>query len=189
MSKKKYIENPEKMWKDVNGYEGVYEVSNQGDVRSVDRVIKCSNGKILNVKGKNMTQRESRGYKRVGLSKGHKEKVYSVHRLVAKAFILNEFNKKTVNHIDGNRSNNMCSNLEWSTLSENIKHSFESLGKKTHNRKLKHCDIIDIRNNCFMTKRKPFLAGNVNEFAEKYKVSNVAIRNIIKGVYYKDISL
>lgn len=118
-------------WYPLKGYEGLYEITQCGMVRVI------GNQKALNsVLGKNgsnvLSQQLTKfGYKKVLLSKDGLRKTYTVHRLVALTFIDNPFNKKTVNHIDGNKTNNNLSNLEWATQSENVLHSFNQLGKKS----------------------------------------------------------
>lgn len=95
------------IWKDVVGYEGLYQVSNLGYVKRKNRILKH-------------TYREH--YKAVILCKNGKTKTFQVHRLVALAFIPNTNNLPQINHIDGNKLNNKVSNLEWVTPSENRKH-------------------------------------------------------------------
>lgn len=110
-------------WKDVVGYEGLYEVSNLGNVRSIDREIKCKNGNVQLFKGKVISQYDNgKGYKNVTLWKNNKPKIIYVHRLVAIAFIENKLEKPCINHIDKNRGNNNVSNLEWCTQKENEFH-------------------------------------------------------------------
>lgn len=113
------------IWKEIEGFENYYEVSNLGNVRGVDRLIPW-NGTTRNQKGKMCRLIEDgAGYIRVDLNKNGKRKLKSVHRLVAGAFLPNTENKPEVNHIDGNKKNNILENLEWVTRSENMKHAVD----------------------------------------------------------------
>lgn len=104
-----------------------YEVSSLGNVRSVDRIITRIDGQTRRYKGKVMSQNTDRyGYSNVYLSLNNKNTRMRVHRLVAIAFLLNPECKEQVNHKDGNKSNNVVDNLEWSTNSENQKHAIDS---------------------------------------------------------------
>lgn len=98
-------------WRPIKGYEGIYVVSNLGNIRSVKKKIYRK-------------QRLER-YKRAELSKNGIRKVYLVHRLVAIAFVDNPDNKKQVNHKDGNKHNNISINLEWCSHSENMQHAHQ----------------------------------------------------------------
>ena len=115
-------------WLPIKNYEGLYEVSESGEVRSIDRVIPVSNQSDRTVKGKVIYQTSNVqvGYKQVSLWKNNKNTLYYVHRLVAEAFIPNPDSKPEVNHIDGNRCNNLVENLEWVTSSENSYHASET---------------------------------------------------------------
>ena len=106
-------------WKPVKGFEGLYEVSNLGNVRSVDRYV--TNGKhYCFLKGKpKKAFPNSMGYLRAMLHKNKKEKNYFVHRLVANAFIPNPNNLPCIDHIDRNYLNNSADNLRWCTQKEN----------------------------------------------------------------------
>ena len=100
------------IWKDIKGYEGKYQISNKGRVRSLD--YKGTKKKKLL---KASTNKE--GYIQIRLYKNGKGKTYFVHRLVAEAFILNPNNYPVVNHKDENKSNNSVDNLEWCTVEYN----------------------------------------------------------------------
>lgn len=110
-------------WRDIKGYEGLYQVSNEGRVKSVDRVIETPNN-IRNYKSKILVQTEKWcGYYEVSLYKNGKREHKSIHRLVAEAFIPNPQNKQCVDHINGIRNDNKVENLRWCTQQEN--NSFE----------------------------------------------------------------
>ena len=112
------------IWKPVVGFEGYYEVSNYGNVRSVDRMVKHSKGGFRLYKGKVLSTNLSvDGYRLVHLSKLNVSKMKRVNRLVAEAFIPNPMNLETVNHKDENKLNDNVENLEWMSVSDNIKYS------------------------------------------------------------------
>jgi hypothetical protein len=123
------------IWKPITGYEGMYEVSNTGYVRSVKRTVmlKTKNGKdrpclfksrILKPYCKLNDKRNILPRQQIVLSKNGKTISLFVHALVAKAFVSNPYNYETVNHKDGNPLNNNAENLEWISLADNIRHAF-----------------------------------------------------------------
>lgn len=135
-------------WRPVNGYEGYYEVSNTGKVRSVDRLITRTDGKVQPRKGKELffsvsnIEREQRSPRaKVQLWKDGVHEMKSVHRLVADAFVPNPENLPEVNHIDGNPLNNYVDNLEWITHRDNVIHAYTNglisrkTGRDHHNSK------------------------------------------------------
>lgn len=119
------------IWKPISGFEGYYEVSDTGCVRSVDRDIINKNGIRHHLKGKlmkltpviNKYRISNSNYIVVNLRKHGKSHVIPVHILVAKAFIPNPDNLPTVNHKDGDKSNNVVENLEWASYAENNIHA------------------------------------------------------------------
>lgn len=113
----------EEIWKDIEGYEGKYQVSNLGRVKSLKRKCNVLNGyRTVNEKILNLNKNRY-GYVTVNLSKNNKNKICTIHRLVATAFIPNPENKPQVNHIDGNKTNNIVENLEWVSKEENMQHA------------------------------------------------------------------
>jgi hypothetical protein len=138
------MDNTTENWKYVIGYEGLYEVSTSGIVRSIDRVI-YRNGRCAFYKGRVLKTYINRGYVYVTLSKKGIESGKKVHRLVAEAFIPNPDKFPDVNHKDENKSNNCIENLEWCTKEYNRKYgtaSFRSrLKHRAKGRAIKRYDL------------------------------------------------
>jgi hypothetical protein len=168
--------NPElnldgEIWLPIDGYGGHYEISNLGRLRSYGHFNKLVILKLF---------LGDRGYyRKTLLIKGTLiRKNYSVHRLVAMAFIPNHNGKPNVNHIDGNKLNNRVENLEWVTQSENLQHAvklgtLKTRGENNPLAKLKTEDVLHIR--------KVYSEGKytVNQLIKMYNVSEYAIRAII----------
>lgn len=114
------MKTEKEFWRPVSRYENLYEVSNIGNVRSVNRTI-FQQGRMQQYKGRNIAQWIGiHGYYCVKLSKNNKKKIFLVHRLVAEAFIPNDNNLPIINHKDENRLNNKVDNLEWCTAEYNV---------------------------------------------------------------------
>lgn len=117
------------IWKDIKGYEGLYQVSNLGRIKSFSK-----RKELIRKPTKN---KKRNGYLEISLFKNNKEKRFKVHRLVAEAFIPNPENKEEVNHIDGNKSNNNKNNLEWVTDKENKEHAWKNGLMNSNHKKVK----------------------------------------------------
>lgn len=119
----------QELWLPIEGYEGYYEVSNMGRVKSLSRPVENSQRNVKEKFNKFHLKRD--GYHSVLLSKNKIKKTIQLHRLVAKAFLPNPENKRVVNHIDGNKLNNCISNLEWVSSRENSCHYYRNINTGT----------------------------------------------------------
>lgn len=164
------------VWKEIEGYDGWYEVSNYGRVKSYKaggpRKTFSETPRILKLKCRND------GYVDISLSRNNNRKTCSVHRLVAEAFIPNPENKPEVNHLDCNRANNFYLNLKWSTPKENVAHSIlkgdRNVAEENNpNSKLSKEDVLKIR-------RKYNQGGTTYiDLADMYGVTKGQIGHII----------
>jgi len=117
------------IWKEISGLEGLYEISNLGNIRAMERSMPYNKHKnfFMTKKGKILKIGKNRkGYAQTRLRKDGEYLNVKIHRLVANAFIPNPKNKPQVNHKDGNKANNAIENLEWVTNQENTDHAVRS---------------------------------------------------------------
>lgn len=121
------MENNAEFWKDIVGFEGLYEISNYGNVKSCKRYVNFRFGKRLVFEKLLRLGKDKDGYLMAILCQDGIKKTVKIHRLVANAFIDKIDGKNIVNHIDSNKSNNILSNLEWVSSLENICHSKSKL--------------------------------------------------------------
>lgn len=175
------------IWKDVAGYEGHYQVSSIGRVKSLDRTIQSKLIGDFVKKGILLTPSKRGKYLKVSLSKDSAIIQYSVHRIVATAFIDNPCNKKCVNHINGIKHDNRVENLEWVTYSENTKHSYTNQlqisqkGSDCSQSKTDESSVIEMRN--------IYNSGiiTVTELAKKYGLSISTVSQILNRNRWKHI--
>lgn len=178
----------EEIWKDIKNYEGLYQISNLGRVRSLDRVVNSSGGRVQKIKGKIMAicyNKRINVYE-VHLHKDNKRKCFKVHRLVAEAFIENDdpVNKTTVNHIDGNRENNRVDNLEWLSYSDNLEHSYIKLHRPINRPKCmkRRCLCIDKTTNT-QTLYKSIEAASRGSGVSTTQIRRIANNECVNGKY------
>lgn len=132
-------------WRDVAGYEGEYQVSDAGRVKSLSRELTDRLGRKRKMKEKVLSPgRERGGYQNVFLCSSNGQRNMKVHRLVAEAFVPNPDDKPMVNHIDGDKNNNAASNLEWVTRIENTDHAIRA-GLVNHSENAKKATIVNRR--------------------------------------------
>lgn len=178
------------IWKSVVGFEGFYEVSSYGQVRSVDRTVlsggfyRRRNGKLLSQAIRN---KHNAIYYVVGLYKEGKSKMKLVQCLVAKAFVPNPENKPQVNHIDGNKLNNHKTNLEWNTAKENKHHSMYVLNSYSHGEN--HPDA-KINDDIVRYLRKQYIDNpNINKakLGREFGIDKSNIKNILIGKSWRHV--
>jgi hypothetical protein len=173
----------QEIWKDIQGYESLYQASNLSRIRSLDRIIYYSDGRINHTKGKiiNSYIDSSNGYSIIRLSKNNKIKRYKVHRIIAKLFLDNPNKYVQINHKDCNKTNNNIENLEWCNQSQNMKHAFANnlikrySGIENINSKLDYHIVSIIRKSILSCK----------ELANIFNVSEGCIKQVKKFKTWK----
>ncbi len=170
----------QEIFKDIPGYEGLYQVSNLGRVRSLDRTRKGAYNKAIAIKGRILKSSVSnKGYELVGLCKNSVSKKKTVHRLVMLAFIPNPNNLPIINHIDGDKLNNNISNLEWCDYKHNSKEAARiGLIKSEIYSKLTTTQVKEIKANSISQK----------DIAKLYKVHPSTISRIKLSKRWKSVA-
>lgn len=168
-------------WRDVIGYEGIYQVSSLGRVKSLSRVAKNRHG-YRPIKERILKPAYRDGYVGVGLRKNTKPTTFLVHRLVAEAFIPNPGGKPCIDHINMIRSDNRVENLEWVTYSENSIRAVNILG--SHSLRGSDNSKSVLTNDKVLTISALLDEGELlqKEIADMYGVSSTVISNIYRGL-------
>ena len=171
----------QEIWKDIKDFEGLYQVSNLGKVKSLKReVVYCEGNKTKNKhhtvyeKIRIPTQKEN-GYLQIGLFKGNKNYNRYIHRLVADAFIDNPNNLKTVNHKNLNKQDNRVENLEWCSYSDNNEHARNNLCFKS-GKKIK----IEAKN---IDTNKTEIITDLLQWCKQYKHDRACVYKVLAGKY------
>lgn len=177
----------EEIWKDIEEAKGLYQVSNKGRIKSLERIIIRSDNKPYTSREKILKQQIDKvgGYYMVTLRSINRTLLVS--RLVAIAFIPNPSNKEEVNHKLGDKSKNSTEDLEWTTPVENMRHAFDNklnsgkLGEINGAHKLTEEEVLEIRE--LYNKKKAYQ----RELAKAYGVSTSQIQNIIYRKHWNHI--
>lgn len=175
----------DEIWKNIAGYNGFYQVSNLGRVKSTGGW----RGNCLRKEKIRKLGKTKDGYLKVRLLYRGKDVTASVHRLVAEAFIPRIKGKDTVNHIDGNKENNHVDNLEWADRTEQLNHAYR-LNLKVARRGIDNCNskltIDEIR--AIRKEYKPYTRGRSTvALAKKYGVTDRVIGLVVNNRSYKNV--
>lgn len=172
-------------WKEIKGYEGLYECSTHGRVRTVPHTIICRNGMPKPIRQRILTPHfNSNGYLWVCLYKDGIRRFWLIHRLIALTFVSNPEGKPFVNHLSGVKTANLPQNLEWVTRKENVSHAFSTglishAGEKNSRSKLTAERVALIRSEC------PPGTRCTRALALKYGISQRRLYDVIRGLCWK----
>lgn len=165
----------EEIWKDIDNYEGIYQVSNLGRIKSLTRYV--WNGKGYFIKQEQILNpyKTKKGYLHIDL----KDKTHKVHRIVANAFVENIKNKPQVNHKDGNKTNNNVDNLEWVDNSENQLHAYKyklNIHSEFSGKSKKSVNQIDLYTGKILN-----TYSSISQAAETLKLNKSNIGTVCRG--------
>lgn len=161
----------EEIWKDIPSYEGYYQVSSLGRIRSIGRIKKILRFIV-----------EKKGYLAVSLCVSYQRKIFTVHRIVANVFIPNPLGLSDVNHKNGNKKDNSLNNLEWLSHKDNVRHAMETgITNYIHRSKLTEDDVLNIDRLYFVEK------WNMQDISKMYGMEVRSIRNILKRKIWKHV--
>ena len=161
------------IYKDIKGYEGLYQISNLGNIKRLEHTKYNPLTKTNSVYKEHLIKKHinKKGYYQVTLCKNSKIKSINVHRLIAEAFIPNPDNLPCINHIDGNKNNNRVDNLEWCSLKYNVQHAYKN-NLMMNCKKVKQYDL----NNNFLKKY-----NSINEASKQTNTNQGGISMCILG--------
>lgn len=163
------------LWEPVQGYDGMYEVSNTGMVRSIYREIKLPNGICRTLQGRTIAIKTNNdGYLFVSLSRNGEQETKYIHRAVAEAYIPNPDKLPQVNHLDGNKRNNNVDNLAWVTHQQNVKHCYDT--GLCNNKGGNHTFAVGVIDN---TLEREF--ATIKEWCEARGINYSTGRNLLSG--------
>lgn len=174
--------NIQEIWKPIKNYEGLYEISNLGRVRTTPRIDvfnkKCPS-RPYSPKGKIMAQTIRNGYKSISLVKDEKSTNFYIHRLIGQHFIQNPQNKRTINHKNGIKTDNSIENLEWSTQRENNIHAINTKLRVHKRRGMRHtAKKVKLYN----TDTNSFVVYDcILDLSEELKINPRRVSEIISG--------
>jgi hypothetical protein len=176
------------IWKDIEDYDGYYQVSNLGRVKSLSKKVNFTNwNSNINFKRRTkeriLSNKKVKGYNCILLSKNNKQKNFRVCRLVAIHFIDNPLNKNQVNHIDGNKNNDNVCNLEWVTAKENMIHAKNNNLIKFYSGK-EH--IASKKVICTKTNK---IYDNISIASKEFNISESHLSRMLRNIYTNKTTL
>lgn len=183
----------DEIWKAVVGYEGLYEVSREGRIRSLERdvPVAAKPGRPASFKVRGRIKKfdsTAAGHQRVELSKGGVNKKLFVHRIVAEAFLGPSEGLPVVNHLDCNPKNNRVGNLEWTTYSGNSQHASDAgilraMSNPNLRQKLSPSDVEEMRRRYWEE------SARVQDLKDKFGVSDTTVYQVVNFVNWRPIEL
>ena len=173
------------LWKPIEGYEGFYEISNKGRVKSLSRIFTRKDGRRYTVKEKIINPTADKdGYLRIELNKIGTPKKHFIHRLVGIAFIDNPKGKPQINHVDFDTKNNNVENLEWVSIQENIDHNVKNHRLKNQNG-INNPNIKINEETVLLIRKLRKQNKTIEEIADISKTTPSNVRNIVYNYTWK----
>lgn len=170
----------QEIWKDIKNYEGLYQVSNLGNVKSLKRIEICGGRAKIRIRNERILRPgvDKDGYLQVGLCKNAKIKTRRVHHLVLENFLPENSQGQSSNHKNGIKSDNRVENLEWCSIQYNNQHTIDVLGKRTHEN---HWKSILTEKDIILIKELRNKNYTYKELSKQFGVSASHCCSIVKG--------